>query len=188
MNPVLKEAAEGGVKIIAVLGGYSDDDRKAVEPKWKSNFLKSLGNDRLAVMFVKNTIVHSKILLVDDEFLSIGSANFEDRSLIEAEDEGGGVDGGLRAFLKEVKQAWCTDSEVTVATVDDRQSDLNSALRLRVLLWAEHLRVNPFDQAIWRELSNLSTALSVFDKSWGRTVSFGSPKSRLLLVEILPEN
>jgi hypothetical protein len=57
-------------------------------------------------------------------------------------------------------------------------------MRLRVLLWAEHLRVDPADQAIWRELSNPDTALSVFNPAWGKPTTFPSPISRLVPVTI----
>jgi phosphatidylserine/phosphatidylglycerophosphate/cardiolipin synthase-like enzyme len=184
LEGALREAARRGVKIIAVLGGWSDDDRKEVEPKWTSPFLKSLG-DSVAVMFVKKTIVHSKLMVIDDEFAAIGSTNFADRSLVEAEDKGGGAESSLRALLKEVKQDWSTDSELTVAMVDDRANDTNVARRLRVLLWAEHLRVSPYDTSIWAQLADLRTGLSVFEKSWGRPVSFSHADSRLVRGQIL---
>ena len=185
MQGVLREAARRGVKIIAVMGGYSDDEGKYVDPRLPSPFLKGLGKDAVAVMQVKDTIVHSKLMIIDDEFLAIGSTNFSDRSFIEAEDKGGGVDQAMRGFLKEVKQAWATDSELTVAAVDDRRSDWNVAMRLRVLLWAEHLRVDPKDQVVWRQLSDLGRGLSIFKESWGRPVSFNHGNSRLLQVEIV---
>jgi phosphatidylserine/phosphatidylglycerophosphate/cardiolipin synthase-like enzyme len=184
MRGVITQAAERGVKIVAVLPGYSDDDRKLVDPRMTSPFLKSLGKERLAVMLVKNTIIHSKLMVIDDEFLAIGSTNFADRSFIEAEDKGGGVDSGLRAFLKEVKQAWSTDSELTVAAVDDRRNDLNAALRLRVLLWPEHLRVSAYDTSVWRQLGDLDVGLSAFNPLWGKPVNFSLANSRLVRVDI----
>ncbi|HEX6427086.1 MAG TPA: phospholipase D-like domain-containing protein, partial [Niastella sp.] len=141
LHSVMQDAVRRGVKIIGVLGGFSDDEGKLVDPKWSDPFLKGLGSDKVAVMLVKNTIVHSKLMVIDDEFVAIGSTNFKDRSLIEAEDKGGGVDNAMRDFLKEVKQAWGTDSELTIAAVDDRQTSQNIAMRVRILLWAEHLRV-----------------------------------------------
>ncbi|MEQ1560788.1 MAG: phospholipase D-like domain-containing protein [Methyloglobulus sp.] len=185
MEGVLLEAARRSVKIIAVIGGFSDDEGKSVDPRLSSPFLKSLGNDKVAVMQVKDTIVHSKLMIIDDEFVAIGSANFTDRSFIEAEDKGGGADSAMRDFLRDVKQAWSTDSELTVAAVDDRRNDLNVAMRLRILLWAEHLRVSAEDQVIWRQLSDLEVGLSIFNKSWGRPVSFDHGNSRLLHVEIV---
>jgi hypothetical protein len=74
---------------------------------------------------------------------------------------------------------------LTVAAVDDRIGDLNVARRLRVLLWAEHVGVSAFDQAIWRQLADLGTGLSVFNKSWGKPVTLDHSKSRLVTVKIL---
>jgi phosphatidylserine/phosphatidylglycerophosphate/cardiolipin synthase-like enzyme len=181
----LSEAAKRGVKIIAVMGGYNDDEGKAVVPEVVSPFLKGLGKDAVVLMHVKDTVVHSKLMIIDDEFVALGSTNFADRSLIEAEDRGGGVHKAMRDLLKEVKQAWSTDSELTVAAVDDRAGNLNVARRLRVLLWAEHLRVSAFDQAIWRQLADLGTGLSVFNKSWGKPVTLDHSKSRLVTVRIV---
>ena len=185
LEGALSEAAKRRVRIIAVMGGYSDDEGKAVVPEVASPFLRSLGKDAVALMHVKDTIVHSKLMIIDDEFVALGSTNFTDRSLIEAEDRGGGADSAMRDLLKEVKQAWSTNSELTVAAVDDRAGDLNVARRLRVLLWAEHVGVSAFDQAIWRQLVDLGTGLSVFNKSWGKPVTLDHSKSRLVTVKII---
>jgi phosphatidylserine/phosphatidylglycerophosphate/cardiolipin synthase-like enzyme len=185
LEGALREAAIRGVKIIAVMGGYSDDEGKAVAPEVSSPFLKGLRKDAAVLMHLKDTIVHSKLMIIDDEFLALGSTNFADRSLIEAEDRGGGADSAMRDLLKEVKQAWSTDSELTVAAVDDRAGDLNVARRLRVLLWAEHFGVNAFNQDIWRQVVNLETGLSLFSKSWGKPVTLDLSNSRLVTVKIL---
>lgn len=184
LEEALREAARKEVKIIAVMGGYDDDLGKAVVPQINSPFLKSLG-DKVAVMHVKETIVHSKLMIIDDEFVAIGSTNFADRSLIEAKDLGGGTDAGLRDLLKEMNQAWGTDSELTVAAVDDRRTDWNVAFRLRVRLWAEHLRVDVNDTRIWKELADLGMGLSIFKDGWGKPVTFNRQNSRLIKVEIL---
>jgi phosphatidylserine/phosphatidylglycerophosphate/cardiolipin synthase-like enzyme len=101
LETALREAVKRGVKLIAVLGGFDDDVGKAVSPQFASPFLKSLG-DSFAMRQVKSTIIHSKLMIIDDEFVAIGSSNFADRSLIEAEDKGGG--DGMRNLLKELKQ------------------------------------------------------------------------------------
>ncbi len=71
--------------------------------------------------------VHAKIMIVDDVFIVIGSANIHDR--------------GMRH-----------DSELVVATLDPEQAG-----RLRVQLWAEHLQTSdpalgdvPTGVALWR--------------------------------------
>jgi hypothetical protein len=183
LEPVLRAAKDRGVKIIVVMGGFDDDAGKAVSPQVTNVFLKELG-DKIALRHLKSTIVHSKLLIVDDEFVAIGSTNFADRSLAETEDQPSPQDEPLRQALKAVSQGWGTDSEISVAAVDDRTDDWNVAMRLRVLLWAEHLRVDPTDRAIWRELSDLGTALSIFDPAWGKSVTFQHPNSRLVRVTI----
>jgi phosphatidylserine/phosphatidylglycerophosphate/cardiolipin synthase-like enzyme len=181
LDAALREAVKRDVKIIVVTGAWDDDAGQPVSLQFSSPFLKSLG-DLFAMRLVKSTIIHSKVMIIDDEFVAIGSTNFADRSLIEAEDKGDG--DGMRDLLKAMSQGWGTDSELTAAAVDDRKTDWNVAMRLRVQLWAEHLRVDLGDQRIWRELSNLNTALSVFNASWGKPITFSSPNSRLVPVTI----
>jgi phosphatidylserine/phosphatidylglycerophosphate/cardiolipin synthase-like enzyme len=179
--PALTEAARRGVKVIAVLGGYDDDTQAAVAPTVsgpQKAFLDALGDQRAnaRVFHVRETIVHSKLMVIDDEFFAIGSANFSDRSMGEAVDSS--ALGRLLANFD--KKVGATDSELHVGVVDDRPAAQNAALALRVRLWAEHLRVDQWDPVVRADLLDLSRALSIFSSGWGTAVRFARPDSRLV--------
>jgi len=183
LHNVLLGAAQRGIKIIAVLGGFDDDTQNAVDPKVTDpTTLKLLGDlgsaaENIAILHVKNTVIHSKLMLVDDEFVVIGSSNFHDRSLTDAEDA-----SELAERLRAVGQSKSTDSELSVAAVDDRADSSNFVVRLRIRLWAEHLRVDEWEPLVRKELSNLSTGLSIFRTSWGKAVSFDHGNTRFIPV------
>ena len=87
---------------------------------------------------VEHLTVHAKVVLVDDVFASVGSANFFSRSMA-------GV-----------------DTELTVAVVTS-----GAAVRdLRVRLWAEHLRTPMSDPALRASLEDLDLALGAFRPEW----------------------
>jgi hypothetical protein len=73
-----------------------------------------------------------------------------------------------------------TDSELHVGVVDDRPSQQNTAVALRVRLWAEHLRLSQWDAATRADLVDLSRGLSIFNSNWGAPVRFTHPNSRLV--------
>lgn len=64
----------------------------------------------------RHLYVHSKMAVIDDQLAIIGSANCNHRG-------------------------WETDSELVIATVDEHDSDMSTAKRLRMRLWEEHLGV-----------------------------------------------
>jgi phosphatidylserine/phosphatidylglycerophosphate/cardiolipin synthase-like enzyme len=124
MYPALRDAARRGVKVILVGSGIRDPDDPGVhvlpinrrlnrdlrhkiteqlDPEHRANF---------AVYRVEHLTVHAKMVLVDDVFACIGSANMFSRSM-------SGV-----------------DSEVSAAVVTT--TPLVQDLRMRT--WAEHLR------------------------------------------------
>ena len=179
--PVLGEAVKRGVKVIAVLGGYDDDAQASVEPKVTgalAAFIASLGPAAagIRVFHLRDTIVHTKLMVVDDQFFAIGSANFSDRSMSEAVDA-----SKLAEILSNFdRKVGATDSELHVGVVDDRPPRKNAALALRVRLWAEHLRVDLRDAATRADLTDLSRGLSVFSSTWGAPVRFAYPASRLV--------
>lgn len=183
LYPALAEAARRGVKVIGVLGAYDDDSQKPVSrvipPGPQHDFLTRLGPaaENVCIYHVLNTIVHSKLMIVDDEFFVIGSANFADRSMSEAT-----YTSGIAKVYAEAtgKPPGATDSELSAAVVDDRPGPDNSARRLRIRLWAEHLRVDQHDPKVRADLTDLGRALSVFDGKWGRPVRFEAPASRLV--------
>jgi phosphatidylserine/phosphatidylglycerophosphate/cardiolipin synthase-like enzyme len=179
--PVLGEAIKRGVKVIAVLPGYNDDAQAAVPPTVLgalATFIASLGQAEagIRVFHVRNTTVHSKLMVVDDQFFAIGSANFTDRSMSQAVDA-----SKLAEILSNFdRKIGATDSELHVGVVDDRPPQQNTALALRVRLWAEHLRVDQWDTATRADLADLSRGLSVFNSNWGAPVRFAHPNSRLV--------
>lgn len=180
--PVLAEAIKRGVRFIAVLGGHDDDTQRAVETTLPAgalkDFLASLGPTRAGakVFHLQQTIVHSKLMIIDDQFFAIGSANFSDRSMMEAKD-----DRPLgRLFNSGGRTIGATDSELHVGVVDDRDGPANAAAALRIQLWAEHLRVDQWDPQVRADLANVSRALSVFSPQWGPPVRFKHPESRLV--------
>lgn len=67
--------------------------------------------------------IHAKICVVDDQWFTIGSDNFNRRS-------------------------WTSDSELTCAVVDASTGDGSLARDLRLQLWAEHLATTPDDNAL----------------------------------------
>ncbi|SNY53498.1 phospholipase D-like domain-containing protein [Paractinoplanes atraurantiacus] len=143
----LRAAAERGVKIILIGSGRRDpaDGRDStVRPvitrdlRWR--ILARLPADcrRNVVMYrVDNLTVHTKLMLVDDVFASIGSANFFSRSMAG------------------------TDSEITSTFVTN--GPLVRDLRTR--LWAEHLRT-PLDDELMPALTDLDTALGIWRREW----------------------
>lgn len=74
----------------------------------------------VAVWRLKDITVHSKLILIDDEFAAIGSANFQSRSMY-------GVDSELHAAI----------------VAEDDPNGTNLVKKLRVDLWAEHLQLLP---------------------------------------------
>ncbi len=179
--PALGEAIKRGVKVIAVIGGFDDDAQARVEPKVKGElavFIASLGAAAagIRVFHIQDTVVHSKLMVVDDQFFAIGSANFTDRSMSEARDA-----SKLGQILSHFdRKVGATDSELHVGVVDDRPPQQNTALALRIRLWAEHLRVDQWDAAVRADLSDLRRSLSIFSSSWGSPVRFTHPASRLV--------
>jgi phosphatidylserine/phosphatidylglycerophosphate/cardiolipin synthase-like enzyme len=93
----------------------------------------------VAVWRVEGVTVHSKLVLVDDEFAAIGSANFQERSMY-------GVDLELHtAFV-------ATDTKVR---------------DLRAKLWTEHLRqVVPVPSSMDETMRDLPRALGIWRGGW----------------------
>jgi phosphatidylserine/phosphatidylglycerophosphate/cardiolipin synthase-like enzyme len=86
---------------------------------------------------IRDLTVHTKLMLVDDVFASIGSANFFSRSMTG------------------------TDSELGCTFVTTGPTVRN----LRVRLWAEHLRT-PLNEQLTPALEDLATALGIWRTEW----------------------
>ncbi|GAA1614371.1 phospholipase D-like domain-containing protein [Actinoplanes couchii] len=143
----LRAAACRGVKVILVGSGRrdpADGGDSAVRPVVTHDLRRRVldklpaGARRNVVMYrVDNLTVHTKLMLVDDVFACIGSANFFSRSMAG------------------------TDSEITstVVTTGDLVRDL------RVRLWAEHLRTT-LDERLTPALTDLDLALGIWRREW----------------------
>ncbi len=86
-----------------------------------------------------NTIIHSKVWIVDDVLAIIGSANFYRRSLY-------------------------TDGECSVAVIDEAAAPGNFAVDFRKHLWGEHCGLPGGSLSL---LDTLDDALGIWDASWG---------------------
>jgi phosphatidylserine/phosphatidylglycerophosphate/cardiolipin synthase-like enzyme len=131
------------LQVIAVVPRYPDDDGRLTGPpnRWGQlsamRMLREAGGGRFHAFDLHNpesvpVYVHAKVCVVDDNWMTCGSDNFNRRS-------------------------WTHDSEATAAVVD-RDGKLPRELRLQ--LWAEHLQVAPDDPrmldlaeatSLWRE-------------------------------------
>jgi phosphatidylserine/phosphatidylglycerophosphate/cardiolipin synthase-like enzyme len=149
LYPHLLAAAARGAKVILVGSGVRDPDDPGLNcrpiNRRLNHDLRYKIVDRLnaeddadvAVYRVEHLTVHTKLLLVDDAFACIGSANMFSRSM-----------NG-------------TDSEVSTAV-----STTTSLVRdLRVQLWAEHLRA-PLTSQLRLSLEHLDLALGIWRPKW----------------------
>ena len=166
----LAAAANKGTKIILVAPGTADpvDSTNPINfdigPTLKTALYDKIepGKKRNVIMYrVHGVCVHSKLVIIDDQFIAIGSANFYDRAM-----------EGL-------------DTELQAAVVA-----INSLVKdFRVRLWCDHLRVDADNELVRTELLNIEKALSVWRKDWATdgVISFPHVNSALQLVRGLPE-
>jgi cardiolipin synthase A/B len=74
----LKTSALGGVDVRIIVPGLSD----AITPKWGTNsYLEELVESGVKVYFYKGGFTHSKVIIADGIFSSVGTANLDFRSL-----------------------------------------------------------------------------------------------------------
>jgi phosphatidylserine/phosphatidylglycerophosphate/cardiolipin synthase-like enzyme len=100
--------------------------------------LPAAERDHVAVWRVEDVTVHAKLMLIDDEFASIGSANFQSRSLY-------GIDSELQA---------------AIVAEDDWVKNL------RMDLWGEHWRLNRQLASVEQALEDLTRALGLWRRTW----------------------
>jgi phosphatidylserine/phosphatidylglycerophosphate/cardiolipin synthase-like enzyme len=146
LYPHLRAAAARGVKVILVGSGTRDPaesgptingtvnhdlQKKVIEP------LPYQLRRNVGLWRVEHLTVHAKIVIVDDRFATVGSANLFSRSMV-------GVDTELTAAL---------------VTTGDTVRDL------RVQLWAEHLRT-PITDDLRKHLEDLDLAIGMFRPEW----------------------
>lgn len=163
LYPLIGNAVKRGVMVLFVTSGNGPDfvysatllNELGLSNAWLPNSVPK----EFKMVRVDNVYIHSKVVLIDDEFAAIGSANFFDRSM-----EG-------------------VDTELTAAIVDS-----GTWVRdLRVKLMAEHFRVDPNSPAHKAALENVDHAFGLFGMATANPVTFTRPDSRLYIVgETLP--
>ncbi|MEV6494458.1 phospholipase D-like domain-containing protein, partial [Actinoplanes sp. NPDC051633] len=146
LYPYLRAAAARGVKVILVGSGTRDPAESAplinatVNPDLQHKVIDPLPQvlrRNIGLWRVEHLTVHAKVVIVDDRFAAVGSANLFSRSMA-------GVDTELTAAV--------------VTTGDDVRD-------LRVQLWAEHLRT-PVTDDLRPHLENLDLAIGIFRPEW----------------------
>lgn len=93
-----------------------------------------------------DTIMHSKLWIIDDEYVAVGSTNMMRRSLY-------------------------TDGEIAVSVLDEDDAG-GFALKTRESLWAEHCGVVP--PADTSAFANLVDALAIWNPTWGSGAAPGT--------------
>ncbi|MFA5328851.1 MAG: cardiolipin synthase [Prolixibacteraceae bacterium] len=74
----LKTSALGGVDVRIIVPGLSD----SITPKWGTNsYIEELLEAGVKVYFYQEGFIHSKVIVADDVFSSVGTANLDFRSL-----------------------------------------------------------------------------------------------------------
>lgn len=149
LYPYLRAAAQRGVKVILVGSGTRDPEDPGFHPKKINRKLNrdlqekivdrlaDVHRHNFAVFRVENCTVHAKLILIDDVFANIGSANMFSRSMVGA------------------------DSELSAAVVTT-----TSLVRdLRVAVWADHLRT-PVTDELRGALEDIDLALGIFRSAW----------------------
>lgn len=144
---LLRDAAERGVKVVLVCSGRKDPAdggvnkfRRRVTGDVQRGVIDKLRPaDRGNVMMhrIEDLTVHTKLMLVDDVFASVGSANFFSRSMR-------GTDTELSTVL------------VTTGT---------QVRDLRVRVWAEHLRT-PLTDELRPFLEDIDLAIGIWHAHW----------------------
>jgi phosphatidylserine/phosphatidylglycerophosphate/cardiolipin synthase-like enzyme len=144
--PHLEDALRRGVKVIMVGSGYADPGDLIPGPKNRqlNAQLKGLAQvdpSSFAAWRAEDVTVHTKLTLIDDRFVALGSANMHSRSMM-------GV-----------------DSELHVAVVNDG----NLIAQFRAGLWAEHLGLDytTISGALKTALDDLNTSLGMWRPAWG---------------------
>lgn len=126
----LGQAIQRGVKV-AILTPSNAEDATHVYQKYQRdigvNYLQSLtggASGDLVVASLENggsdVYIHSKLLIADDEFVSIGSTNVGQRSMTHDGELHNGVVDSANTFAKEFRKTlWAEHTTRAAATLDD---------------------------------------------------------------------
>jgi phosphatidylserine/phosphatidylglycerophosphate/cardiolipin synthase-like enzyme len=149
LYPYLRDAAGRGVKVVLLGSGVRDPEDpgiylRPINRRLNRDLRRKLVGPaspqtraNIAMWRLEHCTVHSKLLLVDDVFACIGSANTFSRSMA-------GVDSEVSAAVS-----------TTTALVRE----------LRVDVWDEHLRAD-LDASLQGDLRDLDTALGMWRGTW----------------------
>jgi phosphatidylserine/phosphatidylglycerophosphate/cardiolipin synthase-like enzyme len=145
--PHLSAAAARKVNVIFVGSGYADPGDALKGPKNLTVHpeladLATANPDHVAIWRIEGTTVHSKAMIIDDVFASVGSANIQSRSML-------GIDSELHT---------------TVVAVDGPNSVVK---QLRKDLWREHVGVASTTPGVEAALDDLKQAISMWRTTWG---------------------
>lgn len=162
--PQIAQACNNGVKVIFVTSSAPDvifgssDEPPGLSLEIRVEILLPVDSSKeqnFVVYRVDKLTVHSKVVLIDDEFMMVGSANFFDASMVGY------------------------DSELAVAVVDTEPLVKN----FRVELWKDHLHFGPDTPnlpAIEAELRDPDKSLSMWRPKWGTGVTTFEPPGPVL--------
>jgi phosphatidylserine/phosphatidylglycerophosphate/cardiolipin synthase-like enzyme len=149
LYPYLRDAAARGVKVVLVGSGVRDPDdpgihlrpiNRVVNSDVREQVLDRLDDahrGNVVVHRLEHATVHAKLVLIDDVFACVGSANMFSRSMA-------GIDNELSAAV-----------QTSTSLVRD----------LRVRVWGEHLRTSMGD-GVRAALESVDLALGIWHEDW----------------------
>lgn len=150
--PDLLAAAKKGVKIIMVTSGKTDTPwlpRTLPPAGLKTEVLDRLTaaqQANISIWKLTTLMVHSKLIMIDDVFCAVGSANLHSRSMY-------GIDQELHVAVVD-------------AAIDGGGAPAGVIRDWRVRIWAEHLEVLGSHAPFQAQLENIDTALGMWRRSW----------------------
>ncbi len=130
----LKTSALGGIDVRIIVPGLSD----AITPKWGTNsYIEELLEAGVKIYFYRAGFIHSKVIVVDGLFSSVGTANLDFRSL-ETNFE---------------VNAMIYDEETAGILTDQFIDDQNNSEVVELEEWIRRPRINKIKESFSRILS-----------------------------------
>jgi phosphatidylserine/phosphatidylglycerophosphate/cardiolipin synthase-like enzyme len=166
LYPMFQAACARGVKVVFVTQGFSPEGIEVSDAtparseevwEWIVAELPPAQQGNFVMLYRRDTKVHSELMLIDDEFVAIGSANLWDRSLNGDESE--------------VHTAIVHPGGATSLVAD-----------LRVRLWREHFGT-PATPAADARLRDLQISMGYFRGTWGSGTAAEIPASALIRMQ-----
>ncbi len=130
----LKTSALGGIDVRIIVPGMSD----AITAKWGTNsYIEELLDAGIKIYFYKAGFIHSKVIVVDGVFSSVGTANLDFRSL-ETNFE---------------VNAMIYDEEIAGILADQFLDDQDKSQEVVLSEWVKRPRINKIKESFARILS-----------------------------------